>query len=227
MNTVWSRVAAAVVLPATLASALSVVPGTSSLTAVVVGAATVAHAADGAGGGVASRGAAAELRAGVFDPPRMAPDFRLSASDGSELTLSRYRGKVVILYFGFTSCPAVCPTTLATLAKTRKELGEQAGDVQVVYVTVDPAKDTAERMREYLAGFDPTFIGGTGSAEVLESVRGEYGILAAKDASGLYSHSSSTVLIDRAGRLRALMPYGREPDDYVHDLRILLAEPAA
>jgi protein SCO1 len=170
------------------------------------------------------RAEAPALRAGVFDPPRPAPEFTLQGSDGGELRLARYRGKVVILAFGFTSCPDVCPTTLGVLARARKELGAQAGDVQVVYVTVDPERDDAKRMREYLAKFDPAFVGATGSADALAAVRKEYGIASEQVAEGGgFAHSSYTYLIDRAGSLRALMPYGHVADDYVHDVRILLA----
>jgi protein SCO1/2 len=175
-----------------------------------------AHAAD-----------APTLKAGVFSPPRQAPDFSLQGSNGRELKLSHYRGKVVVLGFGFTSCPQVCPTTLATLAQTRRKLAAAAGDVQIVYVTVDHERDIAGRMKKYLSAFDPSFIGGTGSREQLAAVRKDYGVFAAKQAQGIsYSvaHSSSTYLIDRRGRLRALMPYGHGPGDYVHDLQILLKE---
>src|SRR5690349_9081437 len=90
------------------------------------------------------------LKAGVFEPPRPAPDFALRGSDGSELKLSRYRGKVVLMSFGFTSCPAVCPITLATLADARRTLGPAADAVQVIFVTVDPERDDAARMKTYL-----------------------------------------------------------------------------
>jgi protein SCO1/2 len=173
----------------------------------------------------ASAAGAPVLKAGVFDPPRAAPDFTLVGSDGSPLTISRFRGKVVVLEFGFTSCPDVCPKTLAALASVRKKLGDRAADVQVVYVTVDPERDDAERLRAYLAKFDPTFVGGTGTAEQLEAVRSEYGIAAERvtTAGGeSWSHSSFTYLIDRSGRLRALVPYGTPVEDTVHDLKILL-----
>jgi protein SCO1/2 len=173
--------------------------------------------------GPASAADAPALKAGVFDPPRAAPAFTLAGSDGADLTLARDRGKVVILAFGFTSCPDVCPVTLGVLARARKALGAEAADVQVVYVTVDPERDDAKRMKEYLAKFDPTFVGGTGTAEALAAVRKEYGIAAEKVATGGgYAHSSYTYLIDRAGSLRALMPYGHGAEDYVHDVRILL-----
>ena len=172
------------------------------------------------------------LKAGVFSPPRQAPELSLSGSDGAELKLSRYRGKVVVLAFGFTSCVDVCPITLAVLAQARKKLGAEAKDIQVVYVTVDPERDDAKRMREYLAAFDKTIIGGTGTAKQLAIVQKEYGIIANKvanktaskqtDANYSIAHSSYTYLIDRGGKLRALMPYGHSADDYAHDFKILL-----
>jgi protein SCO1/2 len=169
----------------------------------------------------------AALKAGVFSPPREAPALSLRGSDGKPLELGRFRGKVVILGFGFSSCPDVCPTTLATLAQARRQLGSDAADLQVVYVTVDPERDDAERLRQYLAAFDPTFLGGTGTAEQLAAVREQYGIAATRVAAGAgygFSHSSYTYLIDREGMLRALMPYGSAPDDYVHDVRSLLGK---
>jgi protein SCO1 len=175
--------------------------------------------------GAASAADPLQLKAGVFDPPRAAPDFTLIGSDGSPLTMSRFRGKVVVLEFGFTSCPDVCPRTLAALASVRKKLGAQAADVQVVYVTVDPERDDAERLRTHLAKFDPTFLGGTGTAEQLKAVREAYGIEAKRVKVGdthAYSHSSFTYLIDRKGSLRALVPYDTPVDDTVNDLKILL-----
>lgn len=180
---------------------------------------------------VAATGAAedAGLIAGVFEPPRAAPELALRGSDGNELRLDRYRGKVVVLGFGFSSCPDVCPTTLAALAGARKKLGADAERVQVVYVTVDPERDDAERLRKYLRAFDPTFIGGTGTAEQLAAVRESYGIAVGQQPGSSFSHSSFTYLIDREGNLRALMPYGHGSDDYAHDVRLLLhgAERAA
>jgi protein SCO1 len=170
---------------------------------------------------------AAGLKAGVFEPARPAPDFSLPASDGSNLNLKRFRGKVIVLGFGFTSCPDVCPVTLAILAQARRKLGELADDLQVVYITVDPERDDAEQMRKYLAAFDPAFIGGTGTGEQLAAVREEYGIIAKKQVEGdnyTFAHSSYTYLIDRDGQLRALMTYGHSAEDFAHDIRILLQE---
>ena len=179
-------------------------------------------------GGLATASQAAPaLKAGVFEPPAAAPEFSLRGSDGQDLTLARYRGRLVLLVFGFTHCPEVCPTTLATLAEARKALGADASAVQVVYVTVDPERDDVNRIRQYLGAFDATFVGGTGPADALAAVRKGYGVVAEKVArpGGGYgmNHSSSVYLIDRQGRLRAMMPYGHEAKDFVHDLRLLLA----
>lgn len=167
------------------------------------------------------------FKAGVFDPPRQAPDFSLQGSDGHELRISRFRGKVVLLAFGYTSCTEVCPVTLATFARARRELGTAAADVQIVYVTVDPQRDVPERLKKFLASFDGTFVGGTGTEAQLAAVRKDYGVSARKipyEDSYVYAHSSFTYLIDRSGRIRALMPYGHSPDDYANDLSILLKE---
>jgi protein SCO1/2 len=170
---------------------------------------------------------AASFKAGVFDPPRLAPDFVLPGSDGHELRISNFHGKVVLLAFGYSSCMAVCPVTLATFAQARRKLGAAAADVQVVYVTVDPQRDVPERLKKFLASFDKTFIGGTGTESQLAAVRKQYGVTATKipyENDYSYDHSSFTYLIDRAGRIRALMPYGHSPDDYANDLTILLKE---
>lgn len=183
-------------------------------------------------GAVPAAAAATILKSGVFDPPRAAPDFVLNASTGAELKLEALRGKVVVLGFGFSHCPDVCPVTLAVLAQMRKQLGELAGEVQVVYVTVDPERDTPERLREYLGYFDKGFIGVTGTPAQLSAVREAYGILATraenKDAPDGYlvHHSTYVYLIDRAGLLRALVPYGKSASDIAHDVKILLQEQA-
>ena len=169
----------------------------------------------------------AKLKSGAFDPPRMAPELSLEGSDGAALRLEKYRGKVVILGFGFTNCPEICPTTLAKLAKARKSLGDAGRDVQVVYVTVDPERDTPQQMRAYLAHFDPTFIGGTGTPAQLARVYKDYGVTATKWTTkdpAVYGveHSSFVYLIDREGRIRAMAPYGKRAEDIAHDAAILL-----
>jgi protein SCO1/2 len=166
------------------------------------------------------------LKAGVLTPVMAAPALKLTATDGQSLTLERFRGKVVMVAFGFSNCGEVCPITLATLAGARKKLGEAARDVQVVYVTVDPERDDAAQMKRFLGAFDPTFIGGVGTRAEIDAAQASWGISSSKkmnaDGSYLIGHSSSIYLIDRAGGLRAVMPYGHPADDFVHDLKILL-----
>lgn len=167
------------------------------------------------------------LKAGVFDPPRPAPELSLRGSDGRELNLALFRGKLVLLSFGFTHCAAVCPTTLATLAEARRALGTAAVDLQVLFVTVDPERDNTATLKRYLTAFDSTFLGGTGTPEALAAVRRAYGITANKVVMGndyAVDHTSSVFLIDREGRLRGMMPYGRSAKDYVHDAKLLLAK---
>jgi protein SCO1/2 len=179
---------------------------------------------------VASAAQSAGFRAGVFDPPRAAPDFELPGSTGAPVRLSQYRGKVVALAFGFTYCPRICPVTLANLSRAFETLGTAAGGAQVVFVSVDPERDTPERMREFLDFFNPTFVGATGTPGQLEAVRREFGISAEKAVSqnaklGYEVHHSSFVyLIDRQGRLRLLMPFGKTADDLAHDIGLLLKE---
>jgi protein SCO1 len=171
--------------------------------------------------------AAGAFKSGVFDPPRQAPEFALQGTDGQTLNLNRFHGKVVLLAFGYSSCTAVCPVTLHTFALTMRKLGPAAAGVRVVYVTVDPERDTPPRLKQFLANFDPTFVGGTGTEKQLEQVRRDYGVSAKKlpyQNSYVYDHSSFTYLLDRNGRIRALMPYGHGADDFVNDLNILLRE---
>jgi protein SCO1 len=176
----------------------------------------------------AQAAAGIELRTGAFSPARPAPEFVLQGSDGSEFKLSRYRGKVVALGFGYTYCPDVCPTTLYHLSQVRKALGAAGKDFQVVYVTVDPERDNVARLREYVAAFDPSFVGATGTSAQLADVRKAYGIqIARKDVAGKpqayqVHHSSFIYLIDPQGALRAMMPFGTPVEDVTHDVNALL-----
>lgn len=199
----------------------------TALSRPILAAALLALVAAGAAILLFARGATGPeaMTAGAFDPPHAAPELALRGSDGSEVTLARYRGKVVLLTFGFTSCAAVCPTTLATLAQARDSLGEAADSVQVIFVTVDPERDSAAHMREYLAAFDPGFIGATGTPEALAQVRAAYGVTATREGTGAdyaMAHTSSIFLIDRAGKLRAVMPFGHDAADFMHDVALLL-----
>jgi protein SCO1/2 len=176
----------------------------------------------------ASATSSGAFKAGVFNPPRAAPEIVLPSSKGKEFTLSSYRGKVVVLEFGYTNCVDVCPVSLAMLTQARQKLGAAAADVQVVFITVDPARDTAARLRTYLAPFDPSFVGITGSQKQIDGLLKDYGISATRrpvDGSKTdytMHHSSYLYFIDRKGMQRALMPFGRPADDIVHDLQLLL-----
>lgn len=168
------------------------------------------------------------FRSGVFEPPRDAPGFTLDGSNGRQLTLRDHLGKIVILDFGYTFCQDVCPVTLARIAEVQKKLGSAARDVQLIYVTVDPKRDTAERLRAYLAAFDPSFLGATGTADQLAAVRNAYGAVASQIALPHHAlgyavnHSSSFYLIDREGKIHGLVPLGTPADDIVHDIELLL-----
>lgn len=172
--------------------------------------------------------AADALKAGTFAPPRAAPELALDATDGAPFKLAKYHGKVVVLEFGYTHCVDVCPVSLAVLAQARKKLGAAGADVQVVFVTVDPERDSVAHLRRYLAQFDPGFIGVSGTPAQVAAVLKAYGISATRKAvdgaPGEYTmhHSSYLYFIDPQGMQRALMPFGHPADDIVHDLALLL-----
>ncbi|MEJ7805107.1 MAG: SCO family protein [Telluria sp.] len=167
------------------------------------------------------------MKSGVFEPPRVAPEIVLPSSHG-EFKLSRFLGKVVVLEFGYTTCVDVCPVSLAALADARKKLGAAGADVQVVFISVDPARDTPARLKKYVATFDASFIGVTGTQTQIVALLTSYGISAAKRVAGgdaknyFMSHSSYLYFIDRKGMQRAMMPFGRPSAEMVHDLKLLL-----
>ena len=167
-------------------------------------------------------------RSGVFDPPREAPAFVLEGSHGSPIALSDYRGKVVALAFGFSHCPRICPVTLSRLAEVEKNLGDLAKDLQVVFVTVDPERDTPSRLREFLGFFDADFRGATGESSKLDALQQAYGVIAnrvqSEDQKLKYEvhHSTSIYLIDKQGVLRLLVPFGEPAADILHDVKRLL-----
>jgi protein SCO1/2 len=177
-----------------------------------------------------SLASAEALRSGAFTPPRAAPAFSLEGTNGSDVRIQGFHGKVVALSFGYTSCADVCPTTLAYLAEARKKLGADASRFQVVYVTVDPERDDVARLRKYMNAFDPTFIGATGTPDTLRDVRTAYGVTMTKEpakrnpADYLIHHSAYIFLIDKAGYLRAIMPFGVSADDIAHDVGVLLRD---
>jgi protein SCO1/2 len=169
------------------------------------------------------------FRGGSLDPPRPAPDFTLRTHDGADFRLSQHRGNVVALVFGFTFCPDVCPTTLAELAQVRARLDAgAAARLRVAFVTVDPERDDAARLRAYVHAFDRTFVGLTGAPSQLLAVQKAYGVIAKKhvpkgsSAAYLVDHSAFVYVIDGDGRLRLMLPFGTSIDTMTHDIGLLL-----
>ena len=155
-------------------------------------------------------------------------ELALADHHGKARTLADFRGKAVVIFFGFTQCPDVCPTTLTTLAEAMKQLGPDADRVQGVFVTVDPERDTAELLKQYVPAFDPRFVGLRGDAAQTEAVAKEFRIIFQKvpgrtPETYTVDHSAGIFLFDPAGRLRVYEGHGQPPDVLAHDLRLLLA----
>jgi len=169
-----------------------------------------------------------EFHGVLLQSPRVAEDFTLTASTGEPLALSDLRGKYVLLYFGYTFCPDVCPTTLTDLKGMAQLLGpEQMKRVQVVFVTVDPERDTAEQLASYLKYFDPSFVGLTGTVDEINAVASRFGVYFERHegsaATGyLVDHTSAITIIDAKGYVRLVFPHGTTPADMAADLAYLL-----
>ncbi|HEX2649151.1 MAG TPA: SCO family protein [Burkholderiales bacterium] len=151
----------------------------------------------------------------------------LTGHDGKPHSLEEYRGKLVVLFFGYTHCPDVCPTTLADAAAALKKLGPDAAKVQVLFVTVDPERDTPQVLAQYVPAFDPSFVGLYGDAQATQRAAKEFRIFYAKNASstaGAYTvdHSAQVFVFDPQGRLRLLARPERISQDLADDLRTLL-----
>jgi protein SCO1/2 len=162
-------------------------------------------------------------------PSRAAtPDFALIDTDGRMRTLEDYRGQVVVLFFGFARCPDVCPAELFKLALVMKQLGPAAARVQVLFVTLDPERDTRAVLKRYVTAFDNRFSGLTGSAAAIDRAAANFYVVYARVPTGTdytIDHSASTFVVDRAGRLRLVGPPTAAVADYAHDLKLLVAEP--
>jgi protein SCO1/2 len=171
---------------------------------------------------------AAQFKGALLTPVKPAADFTLTAQDGTEFRLSQERGKVVALWFGYTFCPDVCPMTLSELLQARQRLDKSGQRFRIVFVTVDPERDTPARLREYAKGFGGGFTALTGPTDQLARVRKAYGVVAEKhvvagtSAAYLMDHSAFVYLVDPAGQLRVMFPFGMTIDDMVHDIKLLL-----
>lgn len=173
---------------------------------------------------------APQFRGKVEDPIRPAPDFRAPNWDGSEFVLRDHRSKVVLLAFGFTSCPDVCPFTLRNLSGLSEKLGDEAESVSVVFVTVDPERDTPEKLKAYVPAFHKQFYGLRLQGDAMASLLADYDIKVTKhmpDKPGGYyavDHTGTVFVIDPAGRLRLTHPHDTSAEALVADVRLLLNE---
>jgi protein SCO1/2 len=155
--------------------------------------------------------------------------LELADAQGDLRHLEDFRGKAVVLFFGFTRCPDVCPTTLAEIAGAVKTLGPDAERVQVLFVTVDPERDTPQALREYVGAFDPRFIALRGDEAATQRVAKEFKIYYEKRKQGetyTIDHSAQAYVLDPQGRLRLLVRHDRIGKDLAPDLRTLLRETA-
>lgn len=148
------------------------------------------------------------------------PDF-----NGKIRHLADFRGKVVVLFFGYTHCPDICPTTLSEMADTMKHLGKRAKEVQVIFVTVDPKRDTPELLAQYVPAFHPQFLALRGTEAQTQELASKFKIFYQKHGEGpnyAIDHSSGTFIFDKEGRLRLLVSYGAGEKVLTHDIGMLL-----
>ncbi|MFO1217018.1 MAG: SCO family protein [Burkholderiaceae bacterium] len=156
--------------------------------------------------------------------------FELSDHAGQRRRLADYAGKVVVLFFGYTQCPDVCPTTLSTMREAIELLGPDAGKVQVLFATIDPERDSAEMLAQYVGAFHPSFVGLRGNDAQTASMVREFKLTVVRfpTANGQYTvdHSVGSYVFDRGGHLRLYLPHGHPPRAVADALRRLLIEPA-
>jgi protein SCO1/2 len=156
-------------------------------------------------------------------------DFTLSAHTGKPVKASDFSGKVVIMFFGYTHCPDICAPTLVKLDQAVKRLGDEAKNVQVLFITVDPEHDTVKQLAGFIPPFNPSFIGLTGSDKEIAAVASEYKVaygknLQSKPGQVLVDHSTGILVKDRKGKLRLLVKNSVTVEDLDHDIRVLLKE---
>jgi protein SCO1/2 len=157
---------------------------------------------------------------------QFARDFQLIDHNGKPRTIADFKGKVVAIFFGYTRCPDACPTTMGELALVMKELGKDAERLQVLFITVDPERDTPEVLSRYVPAFHPSFLGLYGDAEATARTAKEFKIVYQKQPlkDGGYSvdHSAGSYLYDTSGRVRLFAQYGQGAQPLLHDIRLLL-----
>jgi protein SCO1/2 len=169
------------------------------------------------------------FRGSLLDPAAPAPDFLLIDQNGQPFRLSDQEGSVVAIFFGYTSCPDVCPATLALFKQVRESLGPAAERARFVFITIDPVRDTPDHILDHLARIDPDIIGLTGSEEELEQVWAAYGVYRAEQpaqgaAGVLFDHSARVYVVDQRGDLRMSYTFGVTVDEIADDMRHLIGE---
>lgn len=156
------------------------------------------------------------VRGTLFDPPVKAENFELVSSQGGMYRLSEHNEKFVMIFFGYTSCPDVCPTTLFALKQVKERLGELANNIEFVFITVDPARDTQSQMSAYLKSFDQSFFGLTGTEKELSKVWEDYFVYRAIQDTG----SAAGYLVDHTARLYLVSPNGDLIVNYLSDVPV-------
>jgi protein SCO1/2 len=157
-----------------------------------------------------------------------AKGFTLTDHTGKPRTLADFKGKAVVVFFGYTQCPDVCPTTMAEMASVMQKLGPLADQVQVLFITLDPERDTQELLANYVPAFDKRFLGLRGTPEQTAKTAKEFKVFYSKvpgtdPGSYTIDHTAGSYVFDRDGRLRLFIRHGQGPDPIVHDLRQLLS----
>ncbi len=176
--------------------------------------------------------AAFTLQGAEVSPPQKAAELLLDDQFGQPFRVADHRGKVLLMYFGYTTCPDLCPTTLSDFITIKQELGAASEGVEYIFVTVDPDRDSPERIQQYLGFFDPTFIGLSGDDETTDLAKTGYGVFSQRveqpdSATGyLVDHTSLIYVVDRDGNLRVTYPYGTDPVLIAGDVRHLI-QPAS
>ena len=158
-----------------------------------------------------------------------ARDFALTDQSGQPRALADFKGKVVVVFFGYVQCPDVCPTTLSTLREVREKLGAGGDKLQVVFITIDPERDTGEVMSLYVPAFHPSFVGLRGDVAATEKVAKEFRILYLKNpgktpTSYTVDHSAGVFIFDTQGKIRLYASQNMTVDSYVHDIQALLGK---
>lgn len=177
--------------------------------------------------GIQSSTTKAPLVATDITGAEFAKTLNLTDHNGKRRNMQDFAGKVVVLFFGYTHCPDVCPTTMNDLKNTMKLLGDQSNEVQVLFVTLDPQRDTQEVLAKFVPSFDERFIGLWGSLQETAETLGNYKIFFSKvpgDSENNYTidHSSGLYVFDKTGKVRYYMGYGEKPDDMASDIQKLI-----